>query len=189
MVQGSTDHTRGQLIGSQIAGVFGTVFVSINSAGLPAAVRTVLIVVAGAALIAIIVLSVRVYRRGPGPDPKPGPGEETRRSPFGWKYWVVVAIEAVALFGGTRILGGLGHPELGVAWVAVVVGTHFFALARIFGLARFHLLGALITACGLAGFVLRLVGEVAPIAVISGVVSGFVLLAFGLWAFAPVRRR
>jgi hypothetical protein len=145
-------------------------------------VRTALIVLAGLALLTILVLSVRVYRR------RPGPTGGVRRSLFGWKYWLVVAIEAVALFAGTRILTDLGHPELGVAWVAVVVGTHFFALARIFGLARFHVLGATITTCGLAGFVLRMLGEVDPIAVVSGVVSGFVLLAFGLWAFAPERR-
>jgi hypothetical protein len=198
MGQSSADHVRGQVLGSQIAGVFGVVFVGINSAGLPSVARTVLLVLAGAALVAIIALSARTFRRKPrsrdtsvpgDPGPDRGPERGVRKVPFGWRYWLVVGIEAVALFAGSRVVTGLGYPELGVAWVSVVVGTHFFALARIFHLVRFTVLGAVVTACGLAGFVLRIAGEVSAIAVVSGVVSGFVLLSFGLWAFAPARKR
>ncbi|WP_374945561.1 hypothetical protein [Agreia sp.] len=145
------------MLGSQIAGVFGVVFVSVNSAALPAVARIALIAIAVAALVTIMILSVRGHRGRAQPDDESSTvaGHQGDRSPFGWKYWLVVAIEAVALFGCSRILTGLGFPELGVAWVAVVVGTHLSALARIFGLARFHVLGAVLTACGVAGFLLR----------------------------------
>lgn len=184
---------RGREVGSQIAGVFGMVFVWINSAGIPSPVRIPLLVVAGVALVLIVVLSIRSYRKQAGkrraPVKSPDGSQARERSPFGWKYWVIVGIEAIALFAGARVITGLGHPELGVAWVAFVVGTHFFALARIFRLRRFQVLGAVITAFGISGFVLRACGQVEPIAIVSGVASGFVLLGFGLGAFAPTTVR
>ncbi|ASR37655.1 hypothetical protein BAY61_24595 [Prauserella marina] len=176
-------HVRGRAIGAQIGGVFGAVFVWINSAALTPSIRVPLLVIAGTSLVAVIALSIHSLRRRTA-----SVTTTTGRSPFGWKYWLIVGIEAAALVGGSQVLTALGHPELGIAWVAVVVGTHFFALARVFRLARFHVLGAVITACGLAGFVIRWFGQIEPIAITSGVLTGFVLLAFSLWAFAPMRR-
>ena len=173
---------RGREVGAQIAGVFGMVFVAVNSTALAPPVRIPLLVAAGIGLATIVLLSIRSYRtQARAASSTPG------GSPFGRAYWLVVGIEAVALFGGSRALTSLGHPELGVAWVAFVVGTHFFALARIFRLARFNVLGAIITVFGVAGFGLRALGHVEPIAVVSGVLSGLTLLAFGLWAFTPGR--
>ncbi|GAB2528710.1 hypothetical protein [Paramicrobacterium agarici] len=182
----ATPTMRGREVGAQIAGVFGTVFVWVNSGETLPVVRIPLVVIALCALAAIIVLSVRSYRsKGTGHSDVAGAGGgQGVRPPFGWGYWVVVAIEAIALFGGSRLLTAWGHPELGVAWVAFVVGTHFFALAPIFRLARFHVLGAIVTALGISGFVLWLVGATFAIALVSGVASGFALLAFGLGAFA-----
>ncbi|TCP57290.1 hypothetical protein EV191_1011244 [Tamaricihabitans halophyticus] len=177
----ATASVRGREVGAQIAGVFGLVFVAINSTALAGALRATLLVIAGLALAAILALSFRSYRQ-PRTD---GAERSASGSPFGWKYWLIVAIEAVALFGGSRLISEMGYPELGIAWVAFIVGTHFFALAVIFRLARFHLLGAIVTVLGLAGFAIRALGHVEPIALVSGVLSGFTLLAFGLWAFAP----
>lgn len=109
-----------------------------------------------------------------------------RTVPFGRSYWIIVGIEALALFGGTRVLSGLGHPELGVAWVAFVVGTHFYALGHVFRLDRFHILATVVTLCGIAGFIAFFASIPAFIPIFSGIVSGFVLLAFGLWALVAV---
>jgi hypothetical protein len=181
---------RGREVGSLIGGGFGLAFVWINSAAVPAPARGVLLAVAGAALLAIVVLSARSFAAQAGRSEQShdaGASTVPGAAAFGWRYRSIVAIEAVALFGGARLLSVLGHPELGIAWVAVVVGTHFFALGRIFRLARFHVLGALVTALGLAGFALDAVGRVGAIPIVSGVVTGFVLLAFGLWAMVPPR--
>lgn len=96
---------------------------------------------------------------------------------------MVVAAEAGALFGGLAVLNGvLGLPQAGVAWVSVVVGLHFFPLAAVFRQPYFHLLGAIITGCGAVGLVLVAVGaDETPIAVVSGVLPGVVLLMFAWW--------
>lgn len=183
---------RGREVGSQIAGVFGALFVWINSAAIPAPTRAHLLAAAGAALAAIVVLSIRSYRQQAEASDDltehPDMPRTDGRSPFSRRYWAIVAIEAIALFAGSRIITELGYPELGVAWVAVVVGTHFFALAAVFRLTRFHVLGVIVTALGLAGFALRALDQVDPIAIVSGVTAGFTLLGFGLRAFASTRR-
>ena len=119
-------------------------------------------------------------------------GESGKRGrqepPLGRAYWIIVLIEAVLLFAGTRLLAHLGHPELGVAWVAVVVGTHFYALGWVFGLDRFHVLATVVTLCGIGGFIAFFAAAPAFIPVISGVISGFVLLTFAMWALVPVDR-
>ena len=107
---------------------------------------------------------------------------DRREPPLGRAYWIIVLIEAVLLFAGTRLLAGLGHPELGVAWVAVVVGTHFYALGRVFGLDRFHVLATVVTLCGIGGFIAFFAAAPAFIPVVSGVIAGFVLLTFAMWA-------
>lgn len=181
--------TDGREVGALIGGAFGTVFVVINSGALPSLVRTALLVVAVVAVLAIVLLSIRSRRQAvrAGGDIEEGADSSTQREgrrPFGRPYWLLVGVEGIALFGGSMIISRLGHPELGIAWVAFVVGTHFFVLARIFGLARFHLLAAVVTTLGIAGFVIRAFGHVEPIAMVSGVLSGLVLLAFALGAFA-----
>ena len=77
-----------------------------------------------------------------------------------------------------------------VAWVSFVVGAHFVALAVVFGERLFLWLGGAIGACGLAGLGLAAPGAgPAPIAAVSGVIPGLVLLASGWWgARSPARR-
>ncbi len=171
--------TRGRAFGSTVGAVFGLVFVVINSGGLPMAIRIVLLALAALAFLAVLLLAMRDARVSRA-RPSSGNGP-----PFGRGYWIIVAVEAVALFVGARLVSEFLRPELGVAWVSFVVGVHFFSLGWLFRLGRFHVLAVLITACGIAGFVLGALGLLPGIAIVSGVLPGFVLLAFALWAMLP----
>lgn len=171
---------RGAEIGALIGGAFGLVFLVGNSSGFSTVGRIMVLVVGILAFAAILFLAFRSYGRRRG-SPQAGTAKA-----FGTSFWIIVAVEALALFGGTKLLAGLGYPELGVAWVSVVVGTHFFALGHVFGLRRFHLLAGVVTLCGIAGFIAFFIPAPAFIPVLAGVIPGFVLLAFGLWALAPV---
>jgi hypothetical protein len=165
-----TRRPDGLMIGSLIAISFGTVFVMVNSGDLPApwplAIRVTGAVIAAALLIALFGTS-----RPPQAGPPPGGGFQDRR------YWLIVAVEAIALFGGLFVINKvLERPEIAVAWVAVVVGTHFFALAWAWRIPLFHWLGAAMTTLGLLGFVADASGAApATVALIAGVGSGFCL--------------
>ncbi|MCF2572525.1 hypothetical protein [Brevibacterium sp. UCMA 11754] len=195
----------GAEIGSLIGGAFGLVFLIINSASFSTLGR-ILVLVTGIAVFAVIVFfAIRSLRRMKRAEVSSAASAEhaesvasaegqaaagSRRTvPFGRSYWIIVGIEALALFGGTRLLSGLGHPELGVAWVAFVVGTHFYALGHVFKLDRFHILATVVTLCGIAGFIAFFASIPAFIPIFSGIISGFVLLAFGVWALVAVDDR
>jgi hypothetical protein len=181
----------GQVVGSLIAIAFGTVFVVVNSGGLATPWPTV-VRLTGVAVAAVLLIALFVRRPRPT-APNPGTGGSTDRAGagpatfFGYRrFWVIVAIEAAALFAGLYVINGvLGHSEVAVAWVAVVVGVHFVGLGRAFRLTRFHVLGAAMTALGVAGFVLDAVGAGAPvIGLVSGVLSGVALFATAGYSLA-----
>jgi hypothetical protein len=165
--------SAGIVVGSIVAITFGTVFVLVNSAGLPnpwpLVFGTVGLFVA-ALLVAGVVL---VARRAPRAAQAPVSGFVGRR------YWVIVALEAGALFGGLFFINGVLHrTATSVAWVALVVGVHFFGLARIWRMPLYHWLGATMTVLGLAGFLIyALGGTPATIGLVAGVGSGAALYA------------
>ncbi|MEE3920256.1 hypothetical protein V2I01_24865 [Micromonospora sp. BRA006-A] len=146
MSTGTRGRPSGLVVGSLVAISFGTVFVLVNSDGLDAPWPLVLRV---AGLLAAALLLAALFR-GPGRDPAP------QREAAGFmdrRYWLVVALEAVALFGGLSVINNvLDRPAVAVAWVAVVVGVHFFGLAHVWRMPLYHWLGAVMTALGLAGF-------------------------------------
>lgn len=166
----------GQRIGSLIAAAFGLIYVLVNAGPLSTG-WTLTLRVLGAVAFVVVLLAVF----GSGVPSRDRGGQE--RPVFGRGYWFVVAAELVALFLGARVLSGpLDAPQAGVAWVSVVVGVHFFALAVVFGQRFFHRLGGVITACGVVGLVLAATRAGEPtIALVSGVLPGAVLLGFGWW--------
>ena len=172
----------GAEIGALIGAGFGLLFLIINTGQFSTLGRTLVITVGVLAFAGIAIFAIRGLMQG-GRAGRGESGKRDRREPpLGRAYWIIVLIEAVLLFAGTRLLAGLGHPELGVAWVAVVVGTHFYALGRVFGLDRFHVLATVVTLCGIGGFIAFFAAAPAFIPVVSGVIAGFVLLTFAMWA-------
>jgi len=171
----------GQRVGSTIAAVFGLIFLLVNTSALPPAAAWTLRVLA---LIAFAGILLAVFRIGRAIPAEAGPESPARSaSPFGRSYWLIVAVEVVALFGGVRLLTGpLGHPDGGVAWVSFVVGVHFFALAAAFHAPYFNWLAVAVTLCGTIGLILVFAGSAQGwIDVIGGVFPGALLLAFGWW--------
>ena len=95
------------------------------------------------------------------------------------RYWLIVALEAGALFGGLAVINGVLHDTaVSVAWVALVVGVHFFGLARIWRMPLYCWLGAALAILSLAGFLIyALGGSAAMVALVAGVGSGAALYA------------
>ncbi|WP_245716498.1 hypothetical protein [Micromonospora humi] len=162
------------MIGSLVAISFGTVFIMVNSGGLPSPWPLVLRI-AGLVVAALLLVGLfRVARQAtPAAQGSEAAGFMDRR------YWIVVALEAVALFGGLAVINNvLDRPAVAVAWVAVVVGVHFFGLAAVWKMPRYHWLGAVMTALGLAGFLTyALGGDAGAVGLISGVGCGAALFA------------
>ncbi|WP_436536488.1 hypothetical protein [Actinoplanes sp. HUAS TT8] len=172
-----TDNNRngssGLVVGSLVALSFGTVFVMVNSGGLPSPWPIVIRVVAAVVAVGLLLGVLRVRRLAPAPGPDQVVGFADRR------YWWAVAGEVVALFGGLYVINQvLDAPEVAIAWVAIVVGVHFFPLAWAWRMPMYHWLGAAMTLLGVAGFVAHALGASdAIVALIAGVGSGAALYA------------
>jgi hypothetical protein len=156
-----------------VAITFGTIFVLVNSGGLPA-VWSLVIRVIGLLVAALLVVGIVLAVRTGSPATRaPVSGFADRR------YWLVVALEAGALFGGLAVVNGVLHrTAVSVAWVALVVGVHFFGLARIWHMPLYHWLAAAMTILGLAGFLIYALGGSAVVVwLVAGVGSGAALYA------------
>jgi hypothetical protein len=82
-------------------------------------------------------------------------GERPRRS-FNKGFLLLSIAEGAAVGAVIFAAQKLGRLDLLPAWVGIVIGLHFFALARVFRLRRYHVVGAAITAwCVLAWIFFR----------------------------------
>lgn len=169
----SRKQPAGFAVGSMVAITFGTVFVLVNSGGMPD--PWPLVIRAAGVLVAALLVAglVLVARKAPPATQVPASGFVDHR------FWIIVALEAGTLFGGLLVVNGVLHrTAVSVAWVALVVGAHFFGLARIWRMPLYHWLGAGMTALGLAGFLTyALGGTAAIIGLVAGVGSGAALYA------------
>ena len=162
---------RAQHIGLTIGTVFGLVYVLVNAGDLPSPWPLVL---RAAGVLSFIGVQLALAAAASRPAPEREGGVAFTRG-----YWLVVAVEVVALIAGTRVLARVFDlPEAGVTWVTVVVGVHFFVLAVLWRDASLHVLGAALVLCGVVGLVLAFADAGhAAVATAGGVVPGFVLLA------------
>lgn len=176
-----------RFVGFLIGAGFGLAFVLANSGPpLDTTLALVLRVLAVAALLAIIALTVSLSRRpAPGTDtPQEGP-----RMRFGAFYGVVVALEVVLILGGIQALRAMEAPmQANVAWIALVVGVHFLPLAW-YWRAR-SILGAAvyISALGAVGLAMALADRPDWVPFVSGVTTGLGILTGILVSLLLMRR-
>jgi len=172
-----------------IGASFGLVFVLVNSSPLAPLARGVVCALAGTAfavVLAAFARTVAAERRSETRDPVVG---------FDRRYWLVVTVEVVALFGGLAVLARV-EPAAALGWIALVVGVHFVPLSRLWapGRRQILLIGVAITVLGVAGLVLALATHrESLVALVSGLGSGAVLLgstltsALSTWGVGATR--
>ncbi|WP_251049821.1 hypothetical protein [Streptomyces sp. ISL-86] len=179
---GETGITTREQISRYIGGIFGLVFIVVNAGALPTNVGAPLRGLAIAAFAGLFV----VLRRGRAPRPTdtaPQTADAAPRTGFGRRYWLVVAAEVVIGLAGFVAINSLLHaPRATVAWIALVVGLHFFGLAAVWALPPLRWLGAGMSACGAVGLALCAYGSSqATIAAVAGVGPGVLLLGSVWW--------
>jgi len=130
------DHSgraSGAVIGSLIGTGFGLMFIEVNGAHLPGPAVGVTRIAGAVIAVVLIALIAAASRTSRAESPS---GE--RAGLVGRGYWITVMLEAAALLAGLTVINTvLHHSQVAVAWVALVVGIHFFGLARIWRLPHF----------------------------------------------------
>ncbi len=150
---------------------FGLVFVEVNSGGLPGDWPLIVRIAGAVAAVGLVVAILRAARLAPARRDGDHRGFADRR------YWTIVGIEGIALMGGLFVLNAVfERPAFAVAWIAVVVGVHFIGLARLWHVDLYLVLGGVMTALGVIGFVIGAAGGSAgTVGVVAGVGSGVAL--------------
>lgn len=171
---------QNRLTGMLIGAVFGAVFVFVNaSSPLNSVLATVLQVAASVALAFIVIMWFTAGKRL-----RTGAAASAREpggSFYGRGYLLIVAAEAILLFGGIAVLRALGRPEeTNVAWISLVVGLHFVALAPVWKEPSILIPGVVLTVLGVVGLVMTFTSAIAWVPIVSGVASGVTLLSGSL---------
>lgn len=161
-----------RFLGVYIGAGFGLAFVLANTGPpLAPAPALVLRVLAVAALVGIITLTVVLARRpATEGDTAGGDVPAFRFGPF---YGAVVAAEVVLVLGGIQVLRLLGaHDEANVCWIALVVGLHFFPLAWYWRTREILVVAVYLSVLGAAGLAMVFTGHPAWAPFVSGALSG-----------------
>ena len=167
---------------------FGLIFVEVNAhTPLAASMSLVLRLLAGACFVALVVVAYPVGAARSGVEARDTQTgfEVATGSWYGRGFWRVVIAEAVLLIAGLQLLRLTGAPtQANVAWIAVVVGVHFVALASVWQEPSVVVLGAIVLLLGAAGLALSATSAMKWVPILSGVCSGFVLLVGSLGTVA-----
>jgi hypothetical protein len=172
---------RRRLTGALIGGAFGTVFVVANATTPLGQTAAVVFRILGVVGFSLVLIAWRRALRGADTRPADRP-DAGAVNLFRRPYWAIVAGEAAMLAVGFVAIWGMGAPsQTYLAWTALIVGLHFiaFRLADVWrgGIVR---PAALLTLFGVSGLVLAASADAGWIALVSGVFSGFTLLAGSL---------
>lgn len=174
-----------RLIGILVGGTGGLVFVVANThSPLDTAVSVTLRILAAVGLIVVVALCGFAGRpSGRERSLSERRLAEDQSSWYGRGFWLVVAGELALFQAGFQVLRVLDAPSQSrVAWIALVVGLHFVAFARLWREPSIALVGVIAFFLGAAGLAMSDTSAVDWAPFVSGVLSGFVLLTGSLVA-------
>ncbi|MFG2428993.1 DUF7010 family protein [Streptomyces sp. NPDC048590] len=138
--------------GTVVLSVFALVWAFAGASGL-ASGGAALAVQAAAAVVTVTAI-VLAYRKGTAPSPR------MVDLPRGWarSVGIVNAVELVAVFAVIAASNASGRPGFIPPAIALVVGLHFFPLARLYDQWQYRWTAALLSAVAAVGLVLLAAG-------------------------------
>ena len=175
---------RRQGIGIIVAVGFGALWAVWARAWLihyPTVVPCVAYAIAAAVSVALMAAGFTTVRRARQRSGEPDTPAAVR-SRIGRQYWIVVIAEVVVLNIAAATLLGHNHGEYLASVFAIIVGLHFFPLARIFRAPHYHVTATLMTIAGGAATLAIAAG--APAVMAAGLAD--IACAVVLWGTAFV---
>lgn len=106
----------------------------------------------------------------------------------GYRFGLVVGIEFASAGIGAALLAWRGRSDLISAWIAFVVGVHFFPVAVVLSIPALHIVALLVTAVAVVSVFVARAKELTVSAAV-GLGTGCVLLSAALLASADALLR
>ncbi|MEV5437774.1 hypothetical protein AB0K80_17425 [Streptomyces sp. NPDC052682] len=140
--------------GTLVLSVFALVWAVAAASGTGSATDAVPVGIEAAAVLVTAGAIYLGYRKGAAPSPR------MVSLPANWARGVgiVNTVELVAVFAVIAASNASGRPELIPVGIALVVGLHFFPLARLYDQWQYRWTAALLTALSVVGLVLVVAG-------------------------------
>jgi hypothetical protein len=173
----TAEHVRDAAVTAVIFGFFASSWFGWAQEAPPRSWRTWLGIAAGFSLLTAVVgglLAWRQWNDGTAFD-------ESTSKTFG----IIVGIEFGVAGLGAGVLALLKRMEFVSAWIALVVGLHFFPLAELLEYPALHVVAALVTVAALAAIPIARRTSVA-VSAVTGVATGTFLLAGALFSAISV---
>lgn len=146
----------GVVVGLVLMAVFTTAW-SANTLGTwPGALGTAITAVGVLASAWFVVTAVGLARTRGRASTAASPEEQRWQKRAGMAFGWVFTAEAVLIVVAANVLGGIGRPDLVLPAIALVVGVHFYPMARIFRRRIDTWLATALSAVGLAGLLVLL---------------------------------
>ncbi len=133
------------------------------------------------------ILQLRAASRLPRDTSSPGETRgEAEGKRYGWIFGLVFGLEIVIIALGSILLNVFHHPEFLLPFVSIVVGVHFFPLAKLFNVRLYYVTGALLVLVGvivmLAVPVQTMVGNLHAWDALVGSLCAVILWLTGIYA-------
>jgi uncharacterized membrane protein len=134
--------------------LFGAVWAAAGAGTLEGAAGVILS--AGSLVLAatLCLLSVRTRRGARGLSRDDSPQAKARRKYLSRRFNLVFGLEGVAIALAVVVLGRYALESLIPAVVTIIVGIHFFPLAKLFGVRAYYVTGAALCAIAVVAFLL-----------------------------------
>src|ERR1700733_837031 len=97
-------------------------------------------------------------------------------------FGIIFGAEGLGIFVGINIVVNLGYPDLVIPTIALVVGLHFFPLAKVFKRTVDYYLASWATLIAVLGFVFTL-NNILPVNLIMAFVGIGIAIATSLYGF------
>ncbi|MFG2600616.1 hypothetical protein [Streptomyces sp. NPDC048462] len=138
--------------GTLVLSVFAVIWAFAGASGLASSGAALAVEIVAVPLTAVAI--VLAYRKGAAPSPR------MVNLPENWAraVGIVNAVEVAVIFAVIAASNASGHPEFIPAVIALVVGLHFFPLARFYDQWQYKGTAVLLSAVAIVGFALIAAG-------------------------------
>lgn len=128
----SAETVKGIASGLFMMAVFTIIWVGIAFGGLhtsPYAIALIIFVIAAVVFITKGISIYKLAKHFPGVESEKDKAEEKRTGKW---FGIIFGLEGLFIFIAINVVVNLGHAELTIPAIALVVGLHFYPLAKVF---------------------------------------------------------
>lgn len=132
-----------------VLSLFGVIWAAAGAGAFGGAAGVALLLLALAAAAALCVASIRLRRSGHNLPRNDSADAQASRGRMARRFNLVVTLQWVAIVAAIIVLGRFDRGSFIPPVIAVIVGLHFFPLARLFRIRAYHVAGAALCLVGL----------------------------------------